>query len=67
MKYFSRGSYLVLKCTTIDPGDRPLIAIVYKYKYRKVLGFISIEGSGSTEIGDPYLSRFSDIFSNVSI
>ena len=28
------------------------------YKYRNVLGFIATEGAGSTEPGDPYLSRF---------
>ena len=33
----------------------------------KVLGFIATEGSGSTEPGDPYLSRFPAIYSNVSV
>ena len=33
----------------------------------KVLGFIATEGAGSTEPGDPYLSRFPHIYSNVSV
>ena len=49
------------------PGETPLLAIGYRYSSRKVLGFIAIEGSGSTEPGDPYLSRFPDIYSNVSV
>ena len=32
-----------------------------------VPGFIATEGAGSTEPGDPYLSRLPDIFSNVSV
>ena len=35
------------------PGERPLMTIGYKYNYRKVLGFISAEGTGSTDTGDP--------------
>ena len=61
------GSYLVMKSTPRVPGDRPLMAIGYKYNSRKVLGFISTEGSVSTESGDPYLSRFPDIYSNFSV
>ena len=48
------------------PGGRPLMTIGYKYNSRKVLGFIATEGGGSTEPGDPYLSCFLDIYSNVS-
>ena len=47
------GSYLVLKSTPIFPGENPLLAIGYKYKSRKVLGFIATEGAGSNEPGDP--------------
>ena len=43
------------------------MAIGYKYNSRKVLRFIPTEGSGSTEPGDPYLSRFPDIYLNVSV
>ena len=54
MKDWPVGSYIVLKSTPIFPGERPLLAIRYKYNYRKVLGFIATEGSGSTEPGDTY-------------
>ena len=43
------------------------MAIVYKCSSRKVLGYIDTEGAGSTEPGDPYLSHFPDIYSNVSV
>ena len=49
------------------PVERPLLAIGYKYSYRKVLVFIAIEGGGSTEPGDTYLSRFLGVYSNVSV
>ena len=67
MKYWPGGSYLFLKITPIFPDERPLLAIWYKYNYRKVLGFVDTEGAGSTEPDDPYLSRFPDIYSNVSV
>ena len=67
MKDWPGGSYLVLKSTPIFPSESPPLAIGCKYNYRKVLGFIATEGSGSTEPGDPYLSRFPDIYSNVSV
>ena len=49
------------------PGDRPLIAIGYKYNARKVLSFIITDNSGSTKTGNPYLSKYPDQFTNVSI
>ena len=61
------GLYLVLKSTTIVPGDRTLMAIRYKYNSRKVLGFIATKGAGSNAPGNPYLSRFPDIYPNVSV
>ena len=67
IKDWPGGSYLVLKSTPRFPGESPLLAIGYKYNSRKVLGFIATEGAGSTEPGDPYLSRFPDIYSNVSV
>ena len=67
MKDWPGGSNLVLKITPIFPGESPLLAIGDKYNSRKVLGFIATEGAGSTEPGDPYLSRFPDIYSNVSV
>ena len=56
-----------MKSTPRAPGERPLLTIWYEYNYRKVLGFISNEGGGSTEPGYPYLSRLPDIYSNVSV
>ena len=67
MKDWTGGSYLVMKSTKIVPGGRPLMAIGYKYNSRKFLGFIATEGGVSTEPGDPYLSRFPDIYSDVSV
>ena len=67
MKYWPVGSYLVMKITPRFPGGRTLLDVGYKYNYRKVLGFIYAEGDGSTELGDPYLSCFPDIYSNVSV
>ena len=67
MKDWPGGSYLFMKSNPSFPGERPLLAIGYKYNSRKVLGFIATEGAGSTEPGDPYLSCFPDIYSNVSV
>ena len=47
MKECLGGYHLVMKSTPSVPGDRPLMAIGYKYNYRKVLGFIYTEGAGS--------------------
>ena len=33
-KYWTGGSYLVLSSKPMVPGDRPLIAIFYKYNVR---------------------------------
>ena len=67
MKDWPGVSYPVMKSTTRFPGGRPLMAIVYMYNSRNILGFIATEGSGSNEPGDPYLSRFPNIYSNVSV
>ena len=67
MKDWPGGSYLVLKSTPRFTGETALLAIGYKYNSMKVLGLIATEGDGSTEPGDPYLSRFPDIYSNVSV
>ena len=48
-------------------GEIPPLAIGYKYNSRKVLGFIATDGDGSTEPGDPSLSLFLEIYSNVSV
>ena len=49
------------------PGVRPLIAIGYKYNVQKVLYFIVMDNAGSTKTGIPYLSKYTDQFTNVSI
>ena len=49
------------------PGDRPLVAIVYKYNARKVLSFIVMDNAGSTNTGIPYLSKYPYQFTNVAI
>ena len=56
------GPYLVMKSTPRFTGEWTILTIGYKYNFRKVLGFIAAEGSGSNEPGDPYLSHFPDIF-----
>ena len=56
-----------MKSTRRVSGEIPLLAIGYKYNYRKVLLFIATEGDGSTEPGDTYLSCFPENYSNVSI
>ena len=56
-----------MNSTPIVPGGRPLLDIGYKYNPRKIPGFIATEGGGSTEPGDPYLSCFPNIYSNVSV
>ena len=67
IKDWPGGSYLILKSTPRFPGESSLLSIGYKYNSRKVLVFIATEGAGSTEPGDPYLSRFPDIYSNVYV
>ena len=67
MKDFPGESYIVMKSNPIFPGGRPLLAIEYKYNYRKVLGFIATEGTGITEPGDTYLSRLPDFYPNISV
>ena len=67
MKYFSGGSYLIMKSTQYCIGGIPLMAIGYKFDSRKVLGFVATERDVSTESGDPCLYRFPDMYYNVSI
>ena len=61
------GSYLDLKSTPRVTCGIPLLVIGNKYNYRKVIVFIATEGGGNTEPGDPYLSCFPEIYSNVSV
>ena len=57
----------MLRIKPMVPGGRPLIAIGYKYNTRKVLSFIVTDNAGSTKTGIPYLSKYPDQFTNVSI
>ena len=57
----------MLKSKPMVLGDRPLIAIGYKYNARKVLSFIVTENTGSTKTGIPYLSKYPDQFTNFAI
>ena len=56
-----------MKSTPRVPGNRQIVAIKYKYNYRKFIRIIATEGDGSAEPGDPYLSRFPDNNTNISI
>ena len=67
MKEWPGGYKLVMQRNPIVPGDIPLMSIIYKYRYKKVLVFSSTEGSGSTEPGVPDLSPLPDNYSNTSI
>ena len=60
-------SYLMLRIKPVVPGDRPLIAIGYKYNARKLLSFIFTDNTGITKTGIPYLSKYPDQFTNVAI
>ena len=66
-KNWPGGSYIVLRSKPMVSGGRQLIAIGYKYNARKVLSFIVTDNSGSTNTGIPYLSKYPDQFTNVSI
>ena len=66
-KNWPGGSYLVLRSKPMVPGGWPLIAIGDKYNARKVLFFIVTENVGITKTGIPYLSKYPDQFTNVSI
>ena len=56
-----------MKSTPKVPGSIPLMTIGDQCNPRKVPGFIATEGGGSTEPGDPYLSRFPDIYYDLSV
>ena len=61
------SSYFVLRSKPMVPRDRPLIAIGYKYNARKVTCFIVTDNAGITNTVIPYLSKYPDQFTNVSI
>ena len=56
-----------MKSYPIVPGDKPPMAIGYKYISQKFGGFIVKEVNRSTELGVPYLSLYPDNYYNVSI
>ena len=58
MKEWPVGSHIVMKIPPRVYGGKSLMYIGYKYRCHKSLGFIAMEGSGSTEIVVPYLSCF---------
>ena len=66
-KNWPGGSYLVLRSKPMVTGGLLLIDIGYKYNARKVLYFIVTDNAGSTKTGIPYLSKYPDQFTNVSI
>ena len=65
--FWPKMSHLVMKSALIVPRDKPLLTIGYTYISKKVLRIISTEGAGSTEPDVPYLSRYPENYSNVSI
>ena len=60
-------SYLVYMSKPMVPGDRPLIAIVYKYNAWKVISYIITDNSGIIKTGIPYLYNYPDQFTHVVI
>ena len=61
------GSYFVLRSKHMVPGDRPLIAIGYKYNAWKFLSLIVTDNAGITKTGIPYLYKYPDQFTSVAI
>ena len=49
------------------PWERPLLVIGYKYNSSKVLSIFATSAEGITTLGIPYLYKYPDQFSNVSI
>ena len=48
------------------PGDRQIIDMGYTYNLKNILSFIVTEKSGSAKPDIPYLSKYTDQFTNVS-
>ena len=57
----------MLNRNPVVPRDRPLVAVGYKYNTQKIIYFIFIEYSGSTNAGIQYLSNYPGPFSNFAI
>ena len=67
IKQWTGRSHIVMSITPRVTGDRPIMAIGYKYNHWKFLEFIATEEDGSTDPGDPYLYFFPENYSKVSI
>ena len=67
MKEWPGGSHIFMKSTPRVIDDRPLMAIGYKYRSQKFLGFIATEGGVSNVPVVPYLSCCFYNYLNVSI
>ena len=57
----------MLKSKCIMPWDRLLIHIVYKYNSQEVISFFTKGGTGRTEHGIPYFSKYPEMFDNIYI
>ena len=56
----------MLRSKPIVPGYRLLIYTGYKYNVRKVLSLTVTDNVGIKKTGIPYLSKYSDQFTNIS-
>ena len=66
-KYWTGGSYLILKIKPMVPRFRSIIDIGCKYNVRKVLSFLVTDNTGITQAVLAYLYKYPDQFYNVSI
>ena len=66
-RYWTGGSYLMLRSKPMVPGGRPLVAIGLKYNTRKVLSIIVTDNTRSPQAGLLYLSKYPNQFTNISI
>ena len=57
----------MLKIQSIMPRERLLIYISYKYKYSKILSFITIDDVSITKYDIPYLYKYPSHFDNFDI
>ena len=64
MQHFLNGTWVVMEGYAKNEGF-PLVCIGYKNNVKKVLVFITKNGAGSTQPGQPYLAKFPYKFGNV--
>ena len=67
MKQWPSGSHVVMNGSPIVTVDRTLMSIRYRYRYQKVIVFNDMDCARSNKPGVPYLSRYPDNYSNISI